>query len=132
MASYVRQSEVSSAVNAVPAPQPEAQVRVEPAGVDIEVFKGETLFDAAWREGYDWPTICLGQALCTACHVRLREGEENVSPLVEREEQQAVQRISRRLYKGDTTGVRLACRLFVTGAVIVEQSKFCGDRRAEA
>jgi ferredoxin len=56
---------------------------VVPADVDIEVLDGETLFDASWREGYDWPTVCIGQMLCTACHVIVKEGIENVEPMVE-------------------------------------------------
>src|SRR3954468_4662086 len=54
-------------------------VRVQPLDIDIEVEPGETLIEAAWREGYDWPTVCYGQAECTACHVVVVDGAENVS-----------------------------------------------------
>ena len=44
-------------------------VRVEPIGVTFRLAEGETLIQAAWRQGYDWPTVCGGRAECTACHV---------------------------------------------------------------
>src|ERR1700729_4508403 len=88
---------------------------VVPADIDIEVFDIETLFDAAWREGYDWPTVCVGQMLCTACHVVVKEGLENVRPVVEQQEASAIRRLARRVYKGDETGLRLACQLRITG-----------------
>ncbi len=44
-------------------------VRVEPLGVSIEVARGETLMAAAERQGYRWPTVCHGQALCTVCFI---------------------------------------------------------------
>ena len=105
---------------------------VLPAGIDIEVLETETLFDAAWREGYDWPTVCLGQMLCTACHVVLKEGIDNVRPIVEGQETSAVRRVARRLYQGDEAGIRLACQVRLTGDVVVEQPTFRGKRRPEA
>ena len=103
-------------------------VRVEPAGIDIEVLPGETLFDAALREGYDWPTVCMGQMLCTACHVIICEGAENILPIVQAGEHSAIRRVSRRLYAGQTDGVRLACQLEVQGPVTVRQAVFRGKR----
>lgn len=107
-------------------------VHVVPADIDIEVFAIETLFDAAWREGYDWPTVCVGQMLCTACHVVVKEGIDNVRPVVERQEASAIRRLAQRIYKGDETGVRLACQLRITGDVVVEQKVFNGKRRRDA
>jgi 2Fe-2S ferredoxin len=100
-----------------------------PADIDIEVFDIETLFDAAWREGYDWPTVCVGQMLCTACHVVVKEGIDNVRPLVERQEASAIRRLAQRIYKGDETGLRLACQVRLTGDVVVEQKVFNGKPR---
>jgi 2Fe-2S ferredoxin len=104
---------------------------VVPADVDIEVLDHETLFDASWREGYDWPTVCLGQMLCTACHVIVKEGLENVRPVVEQQEASAIRRLARRSYKGDETGLRLACQLRITGDVVVEQKVFNGKLRQD-
>lgn len=119
-------------MTAAPLPRAPHIVRVEPAGVEIEVRPGETLFDAAWREGYAWPTICLGQALCTHCHVRLRDASSAVLSPVGKDERLAIQRISRRLYKGDMAGVRLACQMEISaGDLVVEQTTFRGERRPE-
>src|ERR1700733_12497272 len=104
---------------------------VVPADVDIEVLDRETLFDASWREGYDWPTVCVGQMLCTACHVIVKEGLENVRPVVEQQEASAIRRLARRSYKGDETGLRLACQLRITGDVVVEQKVFNGKMRED-
>lgn len=103
---------------------------MEPAGVEIGVAESETLFDAAWREGYDWPTVCFGQAQCTHCHVRVTAGADNTRPSSEPNEAALVRRIGRRLYGGDEAGIRLACRLHVTGEVVVERTDFTGSKRS--
>ncbi|WP_083420007.1 2Fe-2S iron-sulfur cluster-binding protein [Pseudofrankia sp. BMG5.36] len=94
-------------------------VRVEPLGVTIEVSPGETLIEAAWREGFDWPTVCYGQAQCAVCHVRVLDGVENLAP-PESEEGDAI-----RTLLGARAGrlgeIRLACRLEVTGGAVVEK-----------
>jgi 2Fe-2S ferredoxin len=92
-------------------------VRVEPQGIEIEVRPGETLIEAAWREGYDWPTVCYGQAQCTACHVRMLDGWEHVNP-VQPEEEVTRRRLTR---TPNLDEIRLACRLEVSGPVRVEK-----------
>jgi len=42
-------------------------VRVEPAGIELEVAPGETVMAAAVRSGYWWPTVCGGLAECGTC-----------------------------------------------------------------
>jgi ferredoxin, 2Fe-2S len=49
------------------------RVRVEPSGVEVEVGEGQTLMRAAEQAGYRWPTVCHGQAVCTACHIVVDE-----------------------------------------------------------
>jgi 2Fe-2S ferredoxin len=95
-------------------------VRVEPIGVDIEVQPGETIIEAAWRLGYQWPTVCYGQAECTACLVEIVSGEEHLS-LVGPDEQDALD--NRILLGGrrDRSRLRLACRAKPTGAVTVHK-----------
>lgn len=105
--------------------------RVEPAGLEIEVWDSETLFDAAYREGYDWPTICAGQAQCTHCHVRILEGIENVSPATMEKESRAIRRLAGRLYDDDPHGIRLACQLELVGDIVVQQDVFAGERLDE-
>lgn len=101
---------------------------VEPAGVRIEVDDGETLFDAAYRAGYDWPTICGGQARCTHCHVRVVEGADDLPPVATENERRLIKRLARRLYGDDEAGLRLACQLELCGDVTVEQATFRGER----
>lgn len=102
---------------------------VLPADIDVEVFDIETLFDAAWREGYDWPTVCVGQMRCTACHVTVMEGTDNVRPMVDQQEASTIKRLAQRIYHGNDEGLRLACQLRLTGDVVVEQKVFKGKRR---
>jgi 2Fe-2S ferredoxin len=101
-----------------------AVVRVQPIGVDIDLRPGETLIEAAWREGYDWPTSCYGQAQCMVCRVRIIEGAENVSAMGT-EETNAL-RING---LGGEKGTRLACLLEVHGPATVEKD---GVQRCDA
>lgn len=115
-----------------PAPQSLSHVaRVEPAGLEIEVRRGETLFDAAYREGYAWPTICAGQGTCTHCHVRVLHGGGDVSPVNTDHERRSIKRVAQRLYGKDPDGVRMACQIELSGDVTVEQAIFRGERRGE-
>jgi ferredoxin, 2Fe-2S len=50
-------------------------VHVQPSNVDIAVRNGEPLMRAAERLGYYWPTICHGQAVCTACWIEVEDIE---------------------------------------------------------
>jgi 2Fe-2S ferredoxin len=95
-------------------------VRVEPAGLQIEVDPGETVIEAAWRHGLHWPTICFGQAQCMACHLRVLEGAEHLSPLGA-EERHALRSRLRGGRRADISGLRLACRAEATGDVVVQK-----------
>jgi 2Fe-2S ferredoxin len=95
----------------------EQPVRVEPLGVELVVLPGETLIEAAWRAGYQWPTVCYGQARCMACQVVVLDGLENVIPPGE-EELAAMRTL---LGGRGLRNRRLACRLEVTGPVVVEK-----------
>jgi 2Fe-2S ferredoxin len=91
-------------------------VHVEPLGVAFRLAEGETLIEAAWRDGYYWPTVCGGRAECTACHVLVRAGEENAAA-PEEQETAILQPVIERTRPAEP--VRLACRLRVTGQVTV-------------
>jgi ferredoxin len=54
-------------------------VRVEPAGADLHVRAGETLFEAAIRAGWKWPTICQGIMECGVCHVFVEAGADRLT-----------------------------------------------------
>ena len=95
-----------------------ASICVEPLGAVLDVRDGETLLQAAWRQGYYWPSICLGESRCGLCSVEIVEGSENLGRL-ERDEAVAI-----RLLMGprsDQSGrrLRLACCIRPTGAAVV-------------
>jgi len=46
-------------------------VRVEPAGIELDVAPGETVMAAATRNGYVWPTVCGGRAECGVCVLKV-------------------------------------------------------------
>ena len=93
-----------------------SRVRVEPLGAEIELQPGETLADAAWRLGYEWPTTCWGQADCMLCRVEVIARPELVEP-ADDEERKAIARHLPRSQRGPS--VRLACQLLVTGDGVV-------------
>lgn len=95
-------------------------VRVEPLGVEIEVHAGETLIDAAWREGYYWPTVCYGQAECMSCNVLVLEGAGNLSD-VGADEDHALRSRLRAGGQRNIDNRRLACQVEVHGPATVEK-----------
>jgi 2Fe-2S ferredoxin len=100
-------------------------VRVEPSGVSIEVREGETLMAAAERQGYRWPTICHGQAICTACCIVLDDNLEAFEPADQVELNGLELLRGRSFYEGKT--VRLACQARVVASTVVTKR---GVRRA--
>ncbi len=97
-------------------------VRVEPLGVSIEVARGETLMAAAERQGYRWPTVCHGQALCTVCFI---EDSDAFEPPGQLELTGLELFAERSYYKGKA--LRLACQARpVVNTVVIKR----GVRRA--
>jgi 2Fe-2S ferredoxin len=103
------------------------RLTVQPAGHVIEVQAGESLMQAAWREGYHWPTLCFGVGQCTACKCEIVEGLDVVSPHTE-PETEMTRDLSRRRRRIDPRRVRLACQVKVRGDVVVKKP---GVRRVE-
>jgi 2Fe-2S ferredoxin len=95
-------------------------VVVEPSGLRLSVADGESVAEAAWRQGYTWPTTCWGQAECTICWVAVLEGADRVSPVSAEEEGAMEQSLTPHVF---TVGVRLACRLQVHGDGVVLEKK---------
>ena len=95
------------------------RVTVMPGNFEIDVEPGEALAQAAWRQGYEWPTTCWGELQCTVCAAVLLHGEEAVEPA----EAQELAAISERMpHFRRKPGTRLACRLKVKGdGVVVEK-----------
>jgi ferredoxin, 2Fe-2S len=94
-----------------------AQVRVEPLGIEIDVMPGETLMRAAVRQGYVWPTVCQGAALCGTCSVVVKSSSEPL-PAPGRKEQNGLLTAPTPKDGGIT---RLACQLKPTGRLVVEK-----------
>ena len=89
-------------------------VLVEPAGIRLVPEPGETVFAAARRCGYRWPTVCGGLGTCRTCVMVVESGRENCAPIgdLEAEGLDAL--------KESKNGVhRLACQTAVTGDVVV-------------
>jgi 2Fe-2S ferredoxin len=55
-------------------------VLVTPGDLRFEVRPTESVIQAAWRAGYQWPTTCWGQAECGVCAMEVLEGGELLSP----------------------------------------------------
>jgi len=87
---------------------------VVPAGLTIEVQPGETLFHAAGRQGYRWPTVCGGLGTCRTCFITVRDGMQNCGAMADLEKE-GIQALGRPL-DGRT---RLACQLEVAGPIVV-------------
>lgn len=93
-------------------------IRVEPLGAVLNVRDGETLIEAAWRQGYYWPTICKGKARCTQCSIEVMEGLENLGQ-PDRDERVTMQlRLGLQLNRLQDR-LRLACCVKPTGDAVV-------------
>jgi 2Fe-2S ferredoxin len=96
------------------------KVRVEPAGVEFEVKPGESVAEAAWNQGYTWPTKCWGQAECMVCFVKVLDGELWTEPPEEEELGRLRSLLPVRLRD---PLIRLACRLRINSAGVVLEKK---------
>jgi 2Fe-2S ferredoxin len=93
----------------------------------IEVHKGESLMAAAERQGYRWPTVCHGQAVCTACCIVLEDNSEAFEPASQLELKGLELVDGRSFYEGKV--VRLACQARVVAPTVVTKR---GVRRASS
>jgi|TARA_Y100000589_G_scaffold163059_1_gene154915 2Fe-2S ferredoxin len=57
-----------------------------PEGAVIEASAGETVLDAALRNGIDIEHACEKSCACTTCHVVVREGFDSLEPSDELED----------------------------------------------
>lgn len=95
-------------------------MRVEPAGIDIEVSPGETLLQAAWRAGYDWPTLCYARGTCTACRCEVLDGLHLLSERTEAEVA-LLGDLDRRVRRASPRRIRLACQATASGHITVRK-----------
>jgi 2Fe-2S ferredoxin len=95
-----------------------------PEGRTVEFEKGklessdhgkrESLLDIALAFGIHLEHACGGSCACTTCHVVVKEGEENLSPMDDDE----ADRLD--MAAGLTLHSRLGCQAVVNGDVVVE------------
>ncbi len=95
-----------------------------PAGVTVEFERGRlpyrghgrpgSLLDVALNFNIPLDHVCGGNCACTTCHVLVREGDDNLSPLEDGEADRL------ELAAGLTLHSRLACQAVITGDVVVE------------
>jgi 2Fe-2S ferredoxin len=90
-------------------------VRVDPNGIVLDVRADESLIEAAWRLGYEWPTTCYGQAECTTCAFELIDGADHASP-VGPDEAAALGALG-----AGRRALRLACRVRFHGDAVVRK-----------
>ena len=57
-----------------------------PQGAVVEAQSGETIIEAALRNGIDIEHACEMSCACTTCHVIVREGFNSLAPAEEAEE----------------------------------------------
>jgi ferredoxin, 2Fe-2S len=94
-------------------------VTIVPGDLTIEVAPGESLAQAAWRQGYHWPTTCWGEMQCMVCATVVRSGDAAAVPPSAAEETAISERMPRFRQQ---PGTRLACQLLVTGdSLVVEK-----------
>ncbi len=97
----------------------EIYVHIESASISFSVISGETVIQAAWRNGFYWPTICGGVAECGACRCEVTSGVDHV--LAPDIQEQIFFRSHPRLNNIANTQ-RLACRLKITGPVTIAKT----------
>jgi 2Fe-2S ferredoxin len=85
-------------------------VSVEPSGVQFDVRPAESVIQAAWRAGFQWPTTCWGQAECGVCAMEILEGAEFLVP-ADKVEAARLRSLPRR----DGGNRRLACQTRLPG-----------------
>ena len=86
-----------------------------PMNQTFEIKAGETILDAAIDNDVPLQHACGGFCACTTCHVIVKEGEKNISPIQEDEEERL-----ERVAVGLTLRSRLGCQSKVHGDVTVE------------
>ncbi|MDA8059945.1 MAG: 2Fe-2S iron-sulfur cluster-binding protein [Leptospirillum sp.] len=84
-----------------------------PENKKVTAREGDSILDAATRNGVHLEHNCGGVCACATCHVIITEGFDNLSPMEEDEEDQIEEA------EGLTLKSRLACQAKVTGDLVV-------------
>lgn len=90
-------------------------VGLEPLGREIEVRTCSKLLGVLLSQQLDVLHACGGRGICATCHVHVKRGMEDLSPMQERE------RLTLGIIQGTSETSRLACQARVLGeSVVVE------------
>lgn len=82
-------------------------VRVLPADITMEAGPGQTLMEAAHKNGLYWPTTCGGLGTCTTCLSEILDGEACLSEMGRSERKRLVSERGEAFLKRP---MRLACQ----------------------
>lgn len=88
-----------------------------PQGAEIDAQPGKSICDTLLENHIDIEHACEKSCACTTCHVIVREGEQNLSPMEQDEEDRLD------TAEGLTLHSRLGCQAIVRGDVVVEIPK---------
>ena len=88
-----------------------------PQGAEIDAQPGTSICDALLEHHIEIEHACEKSCACTTCHVIVREGEQNLSPMEQDEEDRLD------TAEGLTLHSRLGCQAIVRGDVVVEIPK---------
>ena len=90
-------------------------VELAPIGSLMEVPTGTRLLDGLLAMKFEVKMACGGRGICATCHVRVRRGQEDLTPRTAREE-----RTLNHVHGSDESS-RLACQSHILGeGVVVE------------
>jgi 2Fe-2S ferredoxin len=81
-------------------------------GRTVEACVGESILQAALRHGIELEHSCGGWCACTTCHVIVEEGMDNLSELLDDEEDRLDTAV------GLTLRSRLGCQATLTGGPV--------------
>ncbi len=93
------------------------RIRVEPLGLELTANRGESVMEAAEREGYYWPIGCDRVGECTNCAMDVVSGIARLTAMG-RYERQNILRQRGEVSLRDVR-LRLACQARVEGDVVV-------------
>jgi adenylate cyclase len=86
-----------------------AKVSVTLNGVTFEAEEGQTLLEAASKEGVGLAHLCFGNAICSTCRVQVFEGEKSLSP------KEIKEKVSLNYHLSFEDNVRLGCQAKIVG-----------------
>jgi ferredoxin len=88
-------------------------VQLNPLGLLTEVPTGTRLIDGLLAKHLNIEMACGGRGLCATCHVKVRQGDDLLSPKTAREER------TLHIIEGAEECSRLACQCHIQGEGIV-------------